>query len=256
MMIIYHQNRNYRGWGLVFLVSIVLFAGGFFSRNLSGLALWIGSPFWFIRDSVTALWQNDLVAENNFLKKRVNLLETESQERTLLIKDNDWLRSELGRKLNGQSEREIARVLVGWNSGPFDVLTIDLGQNNATRPPVVGDPVLAGGNVWLGEVADVYGSKSKVKLLSISGQITPVVLGDGRIPVTLSGQGGGNFSLTLPAGSTVKVGDLALASGPDRDWVVAVVGAVTSMPATGEQKVFLRQPLKASSLKYVELATH
>lgn len=255
-MITSHQNRNYSSWFLVLLVAIVLFVGGALSRNLSGLALWFGRPFWFIRDSVTSLWQSDLVAENNFLKKRVNTLEAESRERGLLIKDNDWLRSKLGREMVNQSEREIARVLVGWNSGPFDVLAIDLGENNAIRPPAVGDPVLAGDNIWLGEVTDVYGSRSKVKLLSVSGQMTPTVLGDERIPVTLIGRGGGNFSVTLPAGSVVKVGDLALASGLDRDWIVAVVGAVTAIPSTGEQKVFLRQPLKARSLKYVELATH
>lgn len=270
-MMIYRQNRNTgdrpplgrdKLIGLLLLIATLLFAGGFIHRNLGGTVFGLGRPFLFARDLTASAWQSlsasfsdkdRLLSEQQALANRLKIAEAKLVDYQLLSKDNEWLRSTMGRLQKGE-KRAVARVLVGWPSGPFDLLNIDLGKENTTRSFAIGDPVLAEGNIWLGQIAEIFPQSSRVRLLSVAGQETPVALGPARLPVILTGQGGGNFVVTLPRGAVVNVGDVAVASGTNRDWIVATVGSVQMNAGAVEQTIFLRQPLLATSLKYVEVA--
>ena len=273
-MTTYHLGRRKRPDGglyrprqlllIVALVAVLVFGGAFLNQRLGGGALALSRPFWSARDLSASAWlgftslfanKNKLTLENQALRSELELARAQLQERDLLIQDNTWLRGVLGRT-KVSSTRQIARVLVGWQSNPSDIINLDLGRDNAAPVPQIGENVLTGGNIWLGQVAEVYSKTSKVRLLSLGGQITPAVLGQDRVPVRLTGRGGGNFVAMLPRGVSVVVGDLALVSGVDRDWIVAVVGSVQFDNTGTEQKIFLRQPVRATSLKYVELANN
>jgi hypothetical protein len=161
------------------------------------------------------------------------------------------LRAQLGQKPE-KVERQTARVLVGWQQGPFDILLIDLGSENSLKPLKVGDAVLGPGNVWLGTISEIQARVSKVKLLTLAGEQTPVVVGSERLETTLEGRGGGNFVATIPRGVSIPAGAEASASRLSGDVLVATVGAVEGAE-TGDQRVYLRSPLRASALPYVEI---
>lgn len=255
--------RSRQLWLIIVLIAVLVFGGNFLNQKLGGVAISFSRPFWSLRDLSSAAWQSfssslaskeRLASENQTLRSKLALAQAGLKERDLLLQDNAWLRATLGRRPSS-SVRQIARILVGWPTGPFDIFAVDIGRDNGSPAPAVGANVLTDGNIWLGQVAEVYRRTSKVKLLSLGGEMTPVVLGPERLPVILTGRGGGNFITTLPRGVEVNVGDVALTSGLDRDWIVAVVGSVQFDNVGAGQKVFLRQPLRAASLKYVELAS-
>ncbi len=270
MMLISHPSNQRRPksarWlaGMLALVAVLVFGGNALIQYLAGAAITFGRPFWQARDltasvirSGDALFANkaDLLANNQELQARVRLLEAQLLDRGELLREQEHLREALGRRDAEGAVRQTARVLTGWREGPFDILTIDIGYSNGVPAPKIGDLALAGtdADLWLGTVAAVYGETSKIKLFSLAGENLSVWLGPERVPTTLSGRGGGNLVAKLPLGVAVRPGDLAFASGPSRDWLVAVVGAVMPEDNGAEQTIFLRQPVSASTLKYVEL---
>lgn len=237
-------------WFLIVLV-FLLFAGNAIASYLSGSAIALGRPFWYVRSLFAD--QDSLQAKNKQLQQDLDSLRAQVLDRNVLVVDNEGLRVRLGRLEMASSTRVVARVLIGWRTNAFDNLALDLGRTNSELPLKAGDLVLSGGDVWIGELAEVDGKTSKARLLSQAGLETPAVLGRARVPVTLTGRGGGNFVATVPAGAAIAAKDLALVSGPTQDWVVAVVGAVESKMAGGDQLVYLRAPVSAAELKYVEL---
>lgn len=268
-MLIYRPSRSDRTrnarWlaGMLALVAILVFGGNMLAQYLSGTAIALGRPFWVARDlsasvirSADALLSNkaELLQDNQELRARVHLLEGQLYDRAELIREQTHLREALGRRSVGEELRQVARVLVGWREGPFDILTVDIGRDNGIPAPKMGDLVLAGtgADVWIGTVATVYADTSKIRLFSLAGETLPVVLGPERLAVTLTGRGNGNLVTRLPLGVAVRPGDLAFASAPDRDWLVAVVGAIVPDDNGAEQSIFLRQPVSAATLKYVE----
>lgn len=247
------------------LVFILVFGGNFISKRLGGPATMVSRPVWLMRDLSASVWQkvdslfsnkSQLLAENQELKRELANAQAQILDKQNLTTENKSLREALGQRSSGNPSLLTARLLMGWQTGPFDVFNLDLGRDNSTRLIEIGDPVLLAGNIWLGQVVGVFSRTSKIKLLSLPGEMTPVVLGPDRIPVTLKGRGGGNFITTLPRGVKVSKGDLAFASGPDRDWLVAVVGSVQLDSTGATQKIFLTQPVKVSNLKYVELGSN
>lgn len=249
---------------LILALALVVFGGGLLSRNLGGLALSLGRPFWQARAGTASAWQTlislfadkqRLLTENDRLKLELTLSSARAADRDRLAADNETLRADLGHSDSNPGGRILARPLVGRSTDPFDILALDLGAAN--QPPLqVGDRVLAADNIWLGAIIEVFNLTSKSRLLSAAGQTTAAVFGQERTPILLTGRGGGNFVATLPRGVNIKPGETVSATTISGDLIVALVGAVDSTSSQLDEKIYLRQPVRASSLNYVIINTH
>ncbi|MEK7650543.1 MAG: hypothetical protein AAB364_01575 [Patescibacteria group bacterium] len=249
--------------GLIAVLVVLVFAGAGIHQLGAGVATSVARPFWNIGTNVASIWQgftvafadkNKLILENQDLQLKLasaNLLATQSEQ---LQKDNESLRASAGKILEqNKSTQLIARSLGAEHSGPFDVLTLDLGSANSQPEIKINDWITTLDHVWLGAVVQVTGATSRVRLLTLAGLTTPALLGEARVPVTLLGRGGGNFIATVPRGLSVAVGERAIVPSASQDWLVAIVGAVESEANKTEQTLYLRAPLDANSLKYVSI---
>lgn len=260
----YHRSRGRflarpELW-LLLLLLLLVSGGPVIEDFLGGAALSLAKPLWRLPEAADSSWsaalslflsKPELMQENSDLRSRLDLLEAQLARHQSTLEENQNLRELLGRLPEARQPLRLGRVLWGWRLGLFDLLTLDLGRENSGPGISAGDPVMAGENIWLGRIVAVHGRTSKVKLLSLAGEETPAMLGSERYPVMLRGRGGGNFIATLPRGLDVRAGQSVTVSGPDSDWLVALVGAVVNEPSRTEQVIYLRSPVDARRLKYV-----
>jgi cell shape-determining protein MreC len=138
-------------------------------------------------------------------------------------------------------------VLVHPPETPYDILIIDAGS---TEGVIVGDRVSTPEGVVVGQVFEISTHTSRVNLYSSSANKTDAVLERNSLPVTLIGQGGGNFEFDLPKGVPVSIGDKILS--PDiRAEMVAVVGDVESDPTDSLEHVYAKSIINISTIRFV-----
>lgn len=237
-----------REFVLVSVAILVLLIGGV--RWLEGGTGWLLSlarPLWAVEDYIFGGSQNSqLSAENGSLK--LKLVDYEQ-----VLAENDNLRTMLGRQEANQESPLVAKVISSpWRS-PFDVLTVDLGSENSLSTIKPGDLVVYDHLALVGEVAEVFPHTAKIKLFSASGNEVPVSLGPDTLPAIATGIGGGNLLIEVPRDITVTVGDRAVASTVLRDFLVGVVGSVTTDPSEPLQKVLIHLPLNSNKLRWLEI---
>ncbi len=192
--------------------------------------------------------KQELVEENRSLKEKNIFLTAELYTLPILKKENQELREILGRRpLDGNFL--LARVLARPNRSPYDTLIIDRGEKNGVR---AGDVATVYGGIALGTIERVYAASSVVKLFSSPGQEIDVFIGEGNIPVSAEGRGGGNFNARVPKGIVVHEGDSVLFPSSATAFL-GVVGAVEALPSDSFQNVFFRAPVNIYELKWVEI---
>jgi cell shape-determining protein MreC len=98
----------------------------------------------------------------------------------------------------------VASVLARPPIAPYDVLIIDQGTNAGVR---IGAEVQGAGGTPIGTVGETDARQSRVTLYSTHGIETDGWVGQGRIPVTLTGAGAGAFTATVPKEAGIHVGD-------------------------------------------------
>jgi len=138
-------------------------------------------------------------------------------------------------------------VLVHPPETPYDILIIDAGSTDGVA---VGDGVSTPEGVSIGHVADVSAHTARVELFSGSGDKTDAVLERNSLPVTLIGQGEGNFEFDVPKGVAVAVGDKIL-SPNIRAEMIAVVGDVVSDPTDSLEHVYVQSVVNVSTIRFV-----
>lgn len=155
------------------------------------------------------------------------------------------LLSMLGRP---SSDRAVfAAVLVRPPETPYDIIVIDAGSNQGLEE---GSPVSLPEGPLLGRVSEVQARTSKVRLYSSDGEKTNAVLERHGLPVTLMGQGGGNFKLVLPRDAEVEVGDRILSADVFAE-LIAVVGEVNMRPTDSFKEVLARGAANLFDLRFV-----
>lgn len=172
----------------------------------------------------------DLVEENRTLKDELDRNRLISLELDVLEEENDELRAALGMK--PREDAKLTRVLARPPRSPYDVLVIDGGRDSGFS---VGDRVLFGGSLLLGEIDEVYGSTSRVVLYSSSGMESDVFIDDADGVVTAYGRGGGKFSLELSRDSDVSEGAYLLRV-ENRIFMLGEIVDVT-LPETGAVRI-------------------
>lgn len=220
------------------------------------------SILWRILNPVLAIRSETLVASGGFfgqfasnaeLAKENSLLRAELASSTTLLTDRNFLYQEnleLKRRLGHpiSSTATLASVLMRPPWIPYDTLTIDVGKDKGIRENAL---VSAGGSAYIGRIAQVYDTTSRVVLFSSPGQEYQALL-RGTIPIAIQGQGSGSLRGELPVGTEVAVGDTVLLPGIMPTFAGHVV-AVRRSEGESFQTVYLQLSASPFTLRYVEV---
>lgn len=231
---------------LVFISGVTLFS--LFSGALPSLLI----PFWKVENAFTKNFsgfssffasRQEVLKENLFLKERVASLETE-----LLSRVGSSTREALiefaGRR--GDSG-VVATVLYRPPQSPYDTIIIDAGSNESLT---IDSKVYLSEGVALGIVSEVFSNRARVNLFSSHNTETPAILERGNTAVVLLGAGAGNFTIKIPQGVPVEVGDRIL-SADISSRLLAVVGDINSEPTDSFKEVLAKSPVNIFNMRFV-----
>lgn len=98
----------------------------------------------------------------------------------------------------------VAGVVARPPVAPYDVLIIDQGT---TAGVALGSLVTGNGGTPIGTIGQADATQSRVTLFSTHGIQSSGWVGQTRVPVTLTGEGAGAFSASVPKIAGVQVGD-------------------------------------------------
>src|SRR3989304_1524613 len=96
---------------------------------------------------------------------------------------------------NETLKKEIRDISLKPPKSLYDTLVVDAGSREGIQ---VGEKVLYGDNIMIGEIAEVFEKTSKVRLFSSSGEVIDVTIGKRAVPALAVGIGGGNFEIQIP----------------------------------------------------------
>ena len=211
----------------------------------SAVSQTIGQVGQFFRFKNNLITNNKKLAEENLRLKNLWLANRQVEQENVELKKLVGLRS-------AKKAPTLVEVLAKPIATPHDILLIDLGVEGSNKIKV-GDKVgSGGGSILLGEVAEIFGQTAKVKMYSTFGSQIAVSVGSRHIPGIAVGQGSGNFSLSLPRGTEVAVGDTVVAS-TYHDFLLGSIGAVQTVYSNPYLKVLFRLPVNIYELKWVEV---
>lgn len=215
----------------IILTAIYFFFPGFFPSVFTT----ISSPLWNI--------------SKNYDKNRPAIPpETENPTILELQNENTQLKSLLGRPdAENQKHRMLAYILKKPPFSAYDIFIIDLGSNNGIK---VKDKVYALGDVLVGEIIEVEGMSSKVKLYSSSGEKYEVLIGNRAIQVSALGKGGGNFEAILPREVGINEGEIVTVPNISSS-VFGVVQKVIVDPARYLSTILFSQPVNLYEQKWL-----
>lgn len=237
---------------LVFLIAI--FLGNFLRKPFFPIFGSILKYGWQAIEQIkpdTKKENSRLIEENESLKTRIISLE-------YLEKENQELKSFFSRLPGEKTAKEyiLASIISKPPQSPYDVLIIDVGQDNGIKN---GMRVFAYGDILLGYIVEVASKESKIKLFSFPGEKINVLIqnstGGENISVTAEGLGGGNFKIKLPDSIEVKIGDKITGTGlPAQAGGLLILGVVEKIETNQSdpfQKIYFRTPINIRYLSRV-----
>jgi len=163
-----------------------------------------------------------LEEENANLKESLRELTFTTHLTQIVEAENVELRAALGRDTD--KIHVVAGILAKPNFSPYDTFVIDLGALDGILP---GQKVFAGQGALIGEVSSTYRHSALVSLFSTPGSEFQAYVGSTTIPITVKGQGSGNFRASVPRGTELSIGDVLVL--PDLD--TEVLGILQAIDA-------------------------
>lgn len=245
-----HGESRKRAGITIGLIVVVVIVFSFLRNPLTSLV----APLWrtsniFSRTftSIAALVHSkeSLELENQSLKAELDSYSALAIDSRAAEDSRDEILAEFNRA--STTPGIASAVLVHPPETPYDILIIDAGTADGVS---VGDGVSTPEGVSIGAVAEVSTHAARVELYSSSADKTDAVLERNSLPVTLIGQGGGNFEFDLPKGVSVVVGDKIL-SPNIRAEMIAVVGDVLSDPTDSLEHVYAKSVINVSTIRFV-----
>ena len=249
-----------RKWlGGIFCIALIMLIFRTPTQNiLASFFQTIARPFWVLGDDATSVFsrfhfllvrKQTLEQENAHLKDVIDRIALDAYSREQLRSENEALKRKFGR--NSGRDLLLARVLSTPSSSPFDTLIIDVGKDMNVIP---GMKIMSDGDFTLGEVSSVFNQSAVVTLYSSSGYELPALIGSSSIPVTLYGEGGGNFRVTLPKGTPVGIGDLVAIPSIAPEYV-GTVEALVRPEGSSLQSLFIKWPFNINTISFVYVVT-
>jgi len=258
----YYQQRRWhigkRFLGALLAIIFFYIIGGFFLRPLMSPASLIFRPLWWGGEAISATTftaidffrdHNKLARENRQLQKENNELKTKLLAREKLLLDNNSLRKNCGRAEDKQSPL-VGELIFLPNLVPYQTLLVDLGSANTLKTLKVDDLAVSLGDVLIGRVVEVGKWSSKVRLVSAEKEIA-VTIGANKVPALASGSGAGNFSIVLPKGTPIRVGD-AVRAPLYNDLLIGTVRYVEKIPSRPSQTILVSVPVNLWQLQWLK----
>jgi rod shape-determining protein MreC len=151
--------------------------------------------------------KSSLETENQSLKNQLTEVQVAIDRDKLLAQENSELKELLGR--HSVNSSILATVLANPPMSLYDTVVVDVGSGDGVA---AGDRVFALGLVPIGIISAVNTHTSTVELFSSPGQKVEVRINNG-VQAFAEAQGGGNFLIKLPKGTSVSEGDSISAPG-------------------------------------------
>lgn len=237
-----NSTAKKRKLAFVFLLATLFAISRFaFAGELSGSLASLSIPFLNFKNSVL---HNP---ERSELKAKIAELEAKLQTQEMIQKENEELKGILGRK-EGRN-LTLAVAISKPSVSPFDTLMIDIGQDKNIQE---GKFVYTGGSIAIGRVSEVYEHSSKITLFSSPDQRYLVSIGPNHIQATSTGQGGGNFKVTLPQGVDIKEGD-EIVIPSITPFLFGRVEKVSQGDQPSFVNIYFKSPVNINELYYVEV---
>ncbi len=228
--------------GVVLLLAIIYI---FLPRVLPALFLSVVHPLW---KAEADLRMGSATIEE--LRKTYAELENNEVKNNILLKENEELKAQFERT---KAVRPLlATILKKPPFSAYDSLIIDVGVDEKVQK---GNPVYLLGNIPAGEIEEVVGNTSRVKLYSSSGEKFDILIGPSRIEATAVGKGGGAFEVSLPRDTKIKKGDEVLVPSLN-DSFVGVVDGIASEASEPFAKILFHQPINIYEQRWVIVDTH
>lgn len=236
--------------GILFLLHNIVFKGANVVVQQIGLPIWkadnASSGFFGTVGSYFSS-KTSLEKTNKMLTEQNELMRLEVTNTRQLQKENEELKKLLGRETENH-KRVLGVVLTKPTFSPYDTFVIDVG---ASLGIAVGDYVIVAG-VPIGRVAEVYPFSSLIRLYSSAGQEFQVYLGENNVEALAKGMGGNNFFLELPRETKIKEGDIVSIPSITAN-TFAVINKIEMKENESFQKVYFRNPVNISEIKWVEV---
>lgn len=226
---------------IILLIVVVVFLIENVSGNLLGGAVfdlfqrpgsWAVEKFgWLSRFSRGLAGYGKIVEENAQLRQENLTLLGKTALLEKLEAENKLLREQL--KVGGGRERNLvmAKIFALNRSDLVSVVLIDKGSRDGIQPSM---PVIAGGNVAVGLIKEVFENSSVVIMLDDPRVVTAVRVGDQRILAGARGKTGGEIALELITNKDpVKENDLVVTGGLDSFPEGLLAGRVKSVQLEG-----------------------
>lgn len=262
----FHQDnlkrvKNIRFYFLLLISGVIfyIFSGVILSAGYNFLSI-VTIPIWKVESrlgdgfgNLMALLKSkqSLNLENKRLQNELDNTKLRLYSTVLLQQENKELMVQMGREVTEDSRSIIATVLSGPNIPPYESLIIDIGRDQGIS---VGDRVIYEPNIVLGEISQVYERSSKVKLYSMSGTLTDVLISNSEksLHTIATGYAGGNFYIELPSDIVLERGIRVLIPGSDI-YILGVVDYIEVDPVTASQKVLVKYPINIKNIRFVHV---
>lgn len=215
-------------------------------------------PLWWGSEALsTIIWslvdftrnENKLAIENRKLEEENRDLRSRLLAKGQIQKDNNTLRQYCGQK-SSDDKFILAKTIFFPNFVPHQTMIVDVGESNATKKIAVGDLAVSLGDVLIGRVAEVGAWTSKVKLLSAEKELA-VTIGLSATPALATGSGAGNFSIVLPKGTPVKVGE-GVYSPVYNGKLIGVVRYVENIASRPTKTILVKTPVNLWQIEWLK----
>lgn len=237
---------------VIFLFVVLSLTQYFLNSQVKDFFYFVSKPLWYVEEVSTKPFgfitnffknKNKLADENIMLKDKLVILELKSYDYDSLQKENDSLKSLLGR--SGNAEKIIVTVVSKPPRSPYDTFIIDAGKNDQIK---LGAKVYISEKIVIGMVKEVQSNTSIVELFSTQSINTDLINERTGNTFTVVGQGGGNYKLEVPKDADVLWGDNFLYP----DSTAGIVGTVYFIDTNSQsafKTVYIRVPVNVFSYR-------
>jgi cell shape-determining protein MreC len=238
------------GGGIILAIAVLIFIVHLIAPGILGR---LARPFWNMGTGGTtsaqtfaSLFGNSAALTRDRDRLVAENLALHEENRTLAARLGDLSRLAGERSLSGI----VAGVLARPPVSPYDTLVVAAGKAQGVS---LGQFAYAAGGVPIGTVETVSDTTSRIELFSRGGRVTEGWVGEKRIPITLTGKGGGAFEATLPRDSGVELNAVVYVPGPGA-LPIGSVARIDSNPSSPRDIVHIAPYVNLFSLTWIEIS--
>ncbi len=155
----------------------------------------------------------------------------------------------LFREVGASAESIVAGVTLRPPESPYDTFLVNVGSNSGVT---LGMGAFGPGGVPLGSVTEVAEKSARITLFSAPGMHTGGWVGTAKIPLALTGHGGGVLDAVVSRSAPIVVGDIVYVPGPGALPIGSVM-RIDSDPTSPSVTLRIKNALNLFSVMWVEL---